>query len=231
MLEEKLNAGIRAVLEETRADVIAELRSGPTPHRRAFLSALLDLVDDRIVKIGGSRSSYLANRAAPWPMLGIDPCLLRVLATYRTPLLPGVTCSDCLGDITSIIRRSINVGRPLEDVVPKVGRLLPDKGIFLTIEERAEAVVHTEYHRVLSTASQLSLEESARVIPDLRKKWVCAVDERTRPAHRAAHGQIVPVRKPFVVGGEELMYPSDLSGSTANTLNCRCTVVPVLPGS
>lgn len=43
-----------------------------------------------------------------------------------------------------------------------------------------------------------------------------------RPEHWAASGQEVPYDEPFIVGGEELMYPGDPAGSGWNIYNCRC---------
>jgi hypothetical protein len=33
---------------------------------------------------------------------------------------------------------------------------------------------------------------------------------------------------PFVVGGEELMYPRDPNGSAENTINCSCLLYPAI---
>lgn len=43
-----------------------------------------------------------------------------------------------------------------------------------------------------------------------------------RPEHWEASGQVVDYDKPFIVGGEELMYPGDPKGSPFNCINCRC---------
>jgi hypothetical protein len=37
-----------------------------------------------------------------------------------------------------------------------------------------------------------------------------------------ADGQVRKANEPFDVGGEELMYPRDPSGSPENTINCHC---------
>jgi hypothetical protein len=34
----------------------------------------------------------------------------------------------------------------------------------------------------------------------------------------------VPIDEPFIVSGEELMYPGDPSGSAGNVINCRCAI-------
>lgn len=58
----------------------------------------------------------------------------------------------------------------------------------------------------------------------IEKTWNTVVDGNTRPEHAEADGQSVPIGDPFEVGGEDLMYPGDESGSPENTINCRCTV-------
>lgn len=64
-----------------------------------------------------------------------------------------------------------------------------------------------------------------------RKRWEHRRDDRVRSAHRAAGGQTRPVNEPFSVGGEDLQYPGDPSGSAANVLNCRCEMFLITPES
>lgn len=47
---------------------------------------------------------------------------------------------------------------------------------------------------------------------------------RTRHEHGMADGQVVPANDPFIVGGEELMFPADTAGSPWNVYNCRCAM-------
>ena len=56
------------------------------------------------------------------------------------------------------------------------------------------------------------------------RTWVTMGDAKVRPEHAAADGQQVGLNEPFSVGGEDLMYPGDPSGSAAMTINCRCSV-------
>lgn len=49
--------------------------------------------------------------------------------------------------------------------------------------------------------------------------WNSAFTPTTRDDHADADGQSVPAGSPFDIGGEELMYPGDPSGSEANTCN------------
>jgi HK97 family phage portal protein len=60
-----------------------------------------------------------------------------------------------------------------------------------------------------------------------RKMWIAALDERTRPSHEAANGQIREVGEPFEVGSALLHYPGEPMGPPQEVINCRCTLVPV----
>ena len=101
----------------------------------------------------------------------------------------------------------------------------PAKGVAY----EAERILRTETNRAYNLAASSQQRELAKQVPGLQKQWVSTADSRTRGAHLAAHGQIVPVDKPFRVGGENLMEPHDPAGSASNTINCRCRTVTVIP--
>lgn len=62
---------------------------------------------------------------------------------------------------------------------------------------------------------------------DKTKTWYTVGDKRVRPAHRAVDGQTVKINEPFIVKGEQLMYPGDTSmgASFGNVSGCRCSAV------
>lgn len=60
----------------------------------------------------------------------------------------------------------------------------------------------------------------------IKRRWVCTKDARTRFSHGMADGQVVVGTKtPFIVGGYKMMYPGDKSlGAPGHEIyNCRCT--------
>lgn len=65
-----------------------------------------------------------------------------------------------------------------------------------------------------------------------QKEWLSTNDDRTRETHLAGHGldgQIVDIDKPFKTeNGVELMQPGDSNAPLTETVNCRCTVLPVI---
>jgi uncharacterized protein with gpF-like domain len=98
---------------------------------------------------------------------------------------------------------------------------------------RAEMIARTETIRA-SNAGTMELANSWGVVE--RKEWLATGDDRTRDAHMEAWetysegGSIgpIPMDEPFVVDGEEMMYPGDASmgASPGNFINCRCTWIP-----
>ena len=60
----------------------------------------------------------------------------------------------------------------------------------------------------------------------IKRKWMCTKDSRTRLDHGLADGQVViGTKQPFDVGGYKLMFPGDKSmGAPGHEIyNCRCT--------
>jgi hypothetical protein len=91
---------------------------------------------------------------------------------------------------------------------------------------RANIIARTETH----TAANFGAQEAAELTGlNMKREWVSAQDARTRDTSEADHvdadGQTVGMKEPFIVSGERLRFPGDPSGSAANVINCRCSVV------
>jgi hypothetical protein len=61
----------------------------------------------------------------------------------------------------------------------------------------------------------------------LTKEWINRHDDRVRPTHVEAGGQVVDSEDPFTVGGASLMYPRDgsLGVPLEEIINCRCYAI------
>ena len=60
----------------------------------------------------------------------------------------------------------------------------------------------------------------------IKRRWICTKDSRTRIDHGLADGQVVVGTKtPFIVGGYKMMFPGDksLNAPGHEIYNCRCT--------
>ena len=93
-------------------------------------------------------------------------------------------------------------------------------------ERRAATVARTE---IISASNAGALAEARAVSPDASKEWMATRDSRTREWHREADGETVLLDGTFTVGGQELDYPGDPSGSPDNIINCRCTLAFHVP--
>lgn len=86
-------------------------------------------------------------------------------------------------------------------------------------KNRAMKIARTEVHAAATYAVDESVK-STRV--KFERIWTSILDERTREDHKIVDGQSREMNEPFDVGGENLMFPGDPSGSPGNVINCRC---------
>jgi len=125
----------------------------------------------------------------------------------RTRIAEGIEQGDDIRAHTQTVR-DVFTQFAADDVDGKIGR--------------AEMIARTETARAWGAGSHEAAKQSG-VIEG--KRWVAALDDRTRPAHMAAHGQEVPLDDPFVVGGEQAEHPAAPGLSAGNAINCRCSVI------
>jgi len=101
---------------------------------------------------------------------------------------------------------------------------------------RAASIAATETQKATEGTKAATVREAQGMVAggltaaaqlEAIKEWVPRNDSRVRPAHEAARFQRQPVRLPFVVGGELLMFPGDwsLGASPGNLVNCRCVAL------
>lgn len=91
---------------------------------------------------------------------------------------------------------------------------------------RAKVIARTEVHAASQASQSQALD--ALNLPEVKREWVSAQDERTRASHISADGQIRAQDKPFNVGGAALAHPGDPNGPPAETIQCRCISAAVI---
>ena len=169
------------------------------------------------------------------PFLAYDPYQLMVLQAFSADLVRGLV-GDALAKINTTLTLGVLGQKSVIEVMQEITRILGEEGMKAVggIAYRAERIVRTELGRITSMANFARQKDVARMVPGLMKEWRSALlPGRTRGSpgttgvfdHWSAHGQRVPVEQPFVVSGEELMYPLDPAGSPGNTINCMCISV------
>lgn len=103
-------------------------------------------------------------------------------------------------------------------------------------ESRALTIARTEVVSGSNYATQAAAEKhSADTGVSMVKEWIATLDSRVRRPpesiynHREPDEQTVPMDSFFVVSGEKMQFPGDVTmgASPGNTINCRCSMAPL----
>lgn len=160
-----------------------------------------------------------------------DESTVRRLLTEQPDLMPYYPPSRALNrgidleygksqitkHVTSGIIRGLSVGKIANELMSNITTMNRDSAV------RAARTGITAAQNAGRMDSYVAAEKMGIQI---RRRWSCIKDSRTRFGHAMADGQIVVGTKtPFIVGGEKMMFPADKSMGAHgwNIYNCRCT--------
>lgn len=131
--------------------------------------------------------------------------------------------TEVYGAVAQIIDSATVNGASIPDVTAQVEQLFGDTSI-PKWKNRARTVARTEvvgaYNGGLHDAFTLIAQNDPGTA--WVKRWLATEDNRTRPDHVEADGQVVPFAVPFIVGGYQMMHPHDPDGPAKEVINCRC---------
>jgi hypothetical protein len=243
-LDEEQVAQTIKLLEQTRKSIIAELISSKTEYQQKNIGSILVSLQRTINEFKLAYTAQLTGAQAAGWKLGLavvdQPLAVSNIKGLLTPHLSTELLetaqgfsADLIRDVSEFTRQSVANeirlgifgGKTPMEVAEAVG-LKVDKGRFKTIHARAVTITRTETNRVMGMATYQRLLQMHSSVPQLEQQWDATEDERVRPEHHAADGQVRKIGKPFNVGGESLLFPGDPHGSGGNTINCRCRVIP-----
>lgn len=123
-------------------------------------------------------------------------------------------------DLTRNLVSGIMQGKSIPNLAKDIRENVVNRDLF-----RATRIARTETNRIQNAGRQDAFDKGEDYGLNIVKRWVSTHDVRTRESHTAAHGQRVPNGKPFIIGGQELMFPSDQTAAPEESINCRCTMV------
>lgn len=127
--------------------------------------------------------------------------------------------------ISASVTSSILQGKSIPRIAKDLQTRMPEMNKSSAVRTARTAVTNAQ-----NAGRMDSYVAATKMGIEMEREWVSALDARTRPEHAEADGQVVGVDKPFIVGGEKLMFPGDRSGSGWNIYNCRCTQIAKVKG-
>jgi hypothetical protein len=112
-----------------------------------------------------------------------------------------------------------NDGESLEEIAARIEDTLNVTGSE-NWPARARTISVTEVNGTANAGWYAAALRTEDLLGPQWKQWLQSHDESVRSEHRT--NQKVPMRQPFIIGGEPLQYPGDKNGSAWNVINCRC---------
>lgn len=155
--------------------------------------------------------------AADGGMFAVDQDLLADLIDEALEDLLG-TAERYAAEIRQTIVEGDRDELPLDDLLANVEEAARRGGNWLRLNARTVGT---------ALAGKAALEQ-ARALGVTHAQWLSRRDERVRPTHVRADGQVRQLGENFRVGVHELEYPGDpsgLPGTASEVMGCRCSLV------
>lgn len=216
------------------------------------LESVVDELADGLAKAGQNalavtnaslpESAATARRIASWQvsnMAGIDVSRL-IGHNYAALAATGATSyhgkfdlkawqgvadrNQCRKAIKMAVTRGLLTGEHPEMIARRFEGLF-DGTEPLSPHARAVRIARTETNRVMNEATLESIGEANAKGIKTMKRWDAKLDDRVRDSHARVHGEVRADGEKFSNG---CLKPGD--GGPAESINCRCSLEPVLEG-
>lgn len=135
----------------------------------------------------------------------------------RANRMAGDVTDTTFGQITDQLAQGTQAGENMNQLASRVS------GVFDAAKSRATMIARTETIGALNQAANSYAENLPSGIVG-RKQWAAHHDDRTRPTHRMADGQEVPLTQNFRVGASTMAFPGDPTAPPNEVCNCRCSL-------
>lgn len=154
--------------------------------------------------------SAMINIGNPTGSFAIDKQLVK----DRIKVLTSIN-NTTAGTIKRIVEEGVESGKATSAIAADI------KGFYSHISKTRSKVIARTEGGALINGQQLKTYKDKGV---KKKRWLGG----TRDQHAAVTGDTIKINESFNVGGESLMYPGDVNASAKNTVNCTCSVSPIV---
>jgi hypothetical protein len=186
------------------------------------LFAQISPISRGVLQVAGSELFDEIGRADdPWKMPPQDA--LRFIAS-RENLLAGVG-DTAFNQLKTAMDEGLKNGESIDQLSDRI------RGVFNNLSKyEARRIAMTETSAAYGFARDKAMADAGVEY----KIWLSSHGPNVRPAHAAAEldygpDNAIPLDEPFIVDGEELMYPGDPDGSPGNIINCQCVQLAAKP--
>lgn len=217
-------AGLKRWLNRARERVMAPFRlfkAQPDPTAiAATVPAWQSEVDRIVAELTPALQAGWAAAHLPGNYDPQDPYIQANLAMTRN-LLVRIP-DEVHAKVVAQILEGVNAGETTDQVAERVDNVLSYTGSE-NWPGRAALIARTETHKHFNCS--MTAHALLRLKQDggqWTKQWDTRLDGREREAHKHADGQVQMLQHPYLVGGEQLMYPGDPVSSPHNGIACRC---------
>jgi SPP1 gp7 family putative phage head morphogenesis protein len=155
-----------------------------------------------------------------------DPRVLSALAHQRILVSEGVTSTTARNvrdALLDVLRGSSSIGTLQERVREELPALTAElERVFGTNDARALNIARTETGHAANGArfAQFKAEGVKEI------QWISAHDDVVRESHKELDGNVVALGAEFA---PRLRFPHDPDASAAQSCNCRCTLLALIP--
>lgn len=221
--EKRFNLVIVALLKEQRERILRALEEQFKSLKKAktdlvnwkeeekiFIRVALPIFTDIIKESGDREALFIGER------FEINKDVENFINTKTVKFAETVNETTRLA-LKKTLNEGLKAGEGIPDLAKRVNVLFDNRMGFESVR-----IARTEVVGSANGAAELVYKQS-KVIE--KKEWLTTMDDKVRDSHASLNGQVVGKDKRFRNG---LRYPGDSSGSASETVNCRCTLLPVI---
>jgi hypothetical protein len=157
-----------------------------------------------------------------------DPVIIETPLAHRIRSIQQTSVQRASRLMEKIITQGMGEGLGVVDIAERIEKEVP-KRWRIDSTFRARRIAQTEVIASSNLASITAARDDAAALGvEIVKEWH-AGGKNVRDAHIDAdaryRGKPIPVDQPFIVGGEAMDRPGDLSASPENVINCKCAII------